>query len=88
VPIMQTLHQYWFTGWAFDWLYDHIFVFPLVWFSKINKNDFIDQVYTGIAALNRFGNRFFSRTQTGNLRWYAVGLAFGALVTITIVMFL
>ena len=88
IPVVQTLHQYWFAGWAFDWLYDHVFVFPLVWFSKINKNDFIDQVYSGIAAFSRFSNRVFSYTQSGNLRWYAAGLVFGALVTITIVIFL
>ncbi len=82
------LRKYWFAGWGFDWLYDHIFVFPIVWFSQINKNDFIDLFYNGIAGLNRYFHRELKRTQSGQLRWYAMGILIGALITITIVVFI
>jgi NADH-quinone oxidoreductase subunit L len=82
------LRKYWFSGWGFDWLYDHVFVFPIVWLSVINKNDFIDLFYNGIASVNRTFNRQLIRTQSGQLRWYAVGILIGAVITLTIVVFI
>jgi NADH-quinone oxidoreductase subunit L len=82
------LRKYWFSGWGFDWLYDHVFVFPIVWLSVINKNDFIDLFYNGIASVNRTFNRQLVKTQSGQLRWYAVGILIGAVITLTIVVFI
>ena len=84
----SAIYKYWFSGWGFDWFYDRVFVYPVVYFSRINKSDFIDQIYTGIAWFTRLCNRILSDTQTGRLRWYAMGIAFGAVITITIVVFL
>ncbi len=82
------VHAFWFSGWGFDWLYDTLFVRPFVWAARINKSDFIDLLYSGIAWLNRYLHDAASRTQTGNIRWYAMGIAVGAVVTIGITLFL
>lgn len=88
LPIVDSLRRFWFSGWAFDWLYDHLFVIPLVWLSEINKNDFIDKIYVAIAYINRAIHYLFARTQTGNIRWYAMGITFGTILTVYIVVFL
>ena len=84
----SALHDFWFHGWGFDWLYDKVFVIPIVWAAQINKNDFIDKIYTGIAWFTGLGNHLLSLTQTGKLRWYAMGIVLGAIITITITVFL
>lgn len=84
----STLHEYWQKGWGFDWLYDKLIVTPVVWIAEINKSDFIDLIYTFIAWINRVFNRGFSFTQSGRVRWYAMGIALGAIITITIAVFL
>jgi NADH-quinone oxidoreductase subunit L len=83
---VNTLKNFWFSGWGFDQLYDRVFVDPLVRAAQINKNDFIDRIYTGIAAVTVLLNRVVGRTQSGRLRWYAVGFALGAVITLTIVV--
>ena len=45
-------------------------------------------MYQGIARLNEILHRLLSLTQTGKVRWYAMGIAFGAVVTIAVVVFL
>ena len=82
------MHDFWFNGWGFDWLYDKVFVIPIVWMAQINKNDFVDKIYTGIAWFTGLGNHLLSLTQTGRLRWYAMGIVLGAIITITITLFL
>ncbi|MGE5351655.1 MAG: NADH-quinone oxidoreductase subunit L [Acidobacteriota bacterium] len=84
----NALHEYWKSDWGFDWLYDRLFVIPLVWIARINKGDFIDLIYTFIAWINRVFNRAFSFTQSGRVRWYAMGIALGAIITLTIAVFL
>ncbi|MDP4190035.1 MAG: NADH-quinone oxidoreductase subunit L [Bacteroidota bacterium] len=87
-PSGQSLYKFWLYGWGFDWVYDTLFVKPIDWIAQVNKSDVIDLIYTAIAWLTRGFNRMFSFTQTGRLRWYAMGIAFGAIVAITIVVFL
>jgi len=84
----SALHQFWFSDWGMDWLYDRLFVKPLVWFARINKGDFIDGFYTGVARMNELAWRILSRTETGRLRWYAAGIAAGSVVFIAVVLFL
>jgi len=82
------LHRLWFAGWGFDWLYGTLIVRPFVWLARINKGDVIDLIYQGIAWLSQALHYLLSLTQTGKVRWYAMGIAVGAVVTIAIVVFL
>jgi NADH-quinone oxidoreductase subunit L len=59
---------------------------PFLWIARINKDDFIDSGYSGVAYLNRATHRVLSLTQTGNIRWYAMGLVVGAVVFLGVVM--
>jgi len=81
-----TIGSFWFSGWGFDWLYEKLFVSPLVWFSRVNRRDAVDDVYTGIAQLNLWMHRQLALTQTGSIRWYAAGIALGAVIILGIVI--
>jgi NADH-quinone oxidoreductase subunit L len=86
-PAGSALERFWFSGWGFDRLYDILFVRPFIWMIQINRDDFIDLIYTGIAAISRILHAVLSATQTGNIRWYAMGIAAGAVVFLGIVVF-
>jgi NADH-quinone oxidoreductase subunit L len=81
------LHRFFFIQWGMDWLYDRLFVFPYVGLAKLNKNDVIDCIYNGTAALTRFCYSLVIQTQTGQLRWYALSMACGLLLIVSIGVF-
>jgi NADH-quinone oxidoreductase subunit L len=87
-PVGRTLHQWWFAGWGFDWIYDKAFVQPFIWAAEINKSDFVDAFYTGVARLTELFYRGLSQTETGRVRWYAMGMAAGSVLFIAMVLFL
>ncbi len=78
------LHRFWFTQWGMDWLYDRVVVTPYVGLAKLNKNDFIDSFYNGTAKLTLILHGLVSDTQTGQLRWYAITLASGLLLLVSL----
>jgi NADH-quinone oxidoreductase subunit L len=80
------LSYFFYKGWGFDWLYDNMFVKPIVWIAEINKKDFIDKIYNGISYITGILHHTFSLSQTGRLRWYAMGIAFGAVIILTLVI--
>lgn len=81
------LHQFWFRGWDFDALYNLVFVRPFVFLSRINKNDVVDQFYTGLVQITEYFNSAFVKTQNGILRWYVMGIVVGAILILTISLF-
>ncbi len=83
---VDSFKKFCLAGWDFDALYDRMIIRPFLWLAEINKRDIIDYGYTGVADLNRAGYRLLSKTQTGNIRWYAMGIAFGAVVFFAIVI--
>jgi NADH-quinone oxidoreductase subunit L len=87
-PLGKALHQFWFADWGMDWLYDKLFVQPVLWFARVDKQDFIDLLYTGIARLSELFYRAVRTTETGRVRWYAAGIVFGSAVFAAIVLFL
>jgi len=82
------LHRFWLAGWGFDRVYDVLLVRPLVWVALANRADFIDAPYRGVAWLSILGHRALSRTQTGRVRWYAAGVACGAIILIALAVLL
>jgi NADH-quinone oxidoreductase subunit L len=85
-PIGRLLHQWWFADWGFDWIYDKAFVQPFIWAAEIDKSDFIDAFYTGVARLSLLFYRGLSRTETGRVRWYAAAMAGGTVLFIAMVI--
>ncbi|MGC1632754.1 MAG: NADH-quinone oxidoreductase subunit L [Gelidibacter sp.] len=87
VPQRNAMQQFFFKGWDFDLVYDKLIVEPMVFLSKINKNDIIDKFYSGLAYITRQLNILLSATQNGQLRWYAMVIATGAILILTIIFF-
>jgi NADH-quinone oxidoreductase subunit L len=85
--IGRALHQWWFADWGFDWIYDKVFVQPFIWATQINKSDFVDAFYAGIAWLTQSFYKQLSSTETGRVRWYAASLAGGSVLFIAVVLF-
>jgi NADH-quinone oxidoreductase subunit L len=81
-PQIQALGRFLFGGWGFDTLYDRLVVQPFVRLAALNKGDAVDLVFRGTAALARAGHRAAASTQTGRLRWYAAGAAFGTAIAL------
>lgn len=82
----RVLHRSWLMGWGFDWVYYHALVYPFVWLARLNKRDVIDLFYDFVAWVSRQANRAIVRTQSGRVRWYAAGIAAGAIVVIAVVV--
>jgi len=87
-PAGRVLHRFWFSDWGMDWLYDRLFVRPVVWIARVNKADVVDSIYDGLASLTTACYRVLSLTETGKLRWYAAWIAGGTVAFVAIVMFL
>ena len=71
------LRNFFFIGWAFDQLYDALFVKPFVFITRINKNDVFDQLNKAIASVSQRLNQWFSVSQNGSMRWYVAGVLIG-----------
>jgi NADH-quinone oxidoreductase subunit L len=84
----RALHRLWYTDWGMDWLYDRLFVWPVMWIARINKSDIVDGFYSVLAWFGRLFWRGLSATESGRVRWYATGIATGAIVYVAIVLFL
>ncbi|HKJ40933.1 MAG TPA: hypothetical protein VKA27_02520, partial [Sunxiuqinia sp.] len=85
-PFWKTIYQFLYAGWGFDVMYDRLLVRPIVFLAHLDKEDFIDQFYLGLAAVSRSLNRMLSLTQTGRLRWYLAGIVVGAIISFTLMM--
>ena len=82
----RALSAWWYAAWGFDWLYDKLFVKPYLAISHVLRKDPIDQTISLIPRLAKGGNGAMSRTETGQLRWYAVTLAAGAVLVLGAVL--
>jgi len=85
-PAVARLHRFWFSGWGFDWLYDRLFVRPILWVARANRDDIIDSFYDALARINWVAHLVLVQTQTGHVRWYAVGIVIGAIIILGIVV--
>jgi NADH-quinone oxidoreductase subunit L len=81
-PAGNALRTLWLNAWGFDWLYDKLFVQPYLWFTRVNQNDGVDVAIGFIPASLRAMHGALSRTQTGQIRWYAAGVAAGAVIVL------
>jgi len=87
-PTWERLRRFWLAGWAFDALYDRIFVQPYLWIAERNRADWVDDFYRGVARANVSLHGALSRTQTGRVRWYALGMAAGAVLLLAMAVLL
>ena len=80
------LGAWWFAAWGFDWLYDKLFVKPYLLACRLLGRDPIDGSIGVIPRLARGAHGLLSRSETGQLRWYAVSLVGGAVLVLAAVM--
>jgi len=85
-PPGRLLSAWWFAAWGFDWLYDRLFVQPYLWLTRLLVRDPVDASIGLIPRVVRGGHNLMSRTQTGNLRWYAASMAAGAVLVLGAVL--
>jgi NADH-quinone oxidoreductase subunit L len=83
---VESMRKFWLAGWDFDALYDLMVIRPFLWIAEISKRDFVDSGYQGLAYLNSALHGALSKTQNGNIRWYAMGITLGAVVLLGIVI--
>ncbi len=83
-----TLHRFWFSGWGFDWVYDRLIVRPYVRLAEWSRGDVADAGIGAVAAITAALSRALTVTETGRVRWYAMGIAGGAAVVVALVVFL
>lgn len=88
LPAAGTVHTFWASGWAFDWLYDLVLVRPFLMFARVNRGDAIDLFYRGLALMSGLSSRGLALSQSGKVRWYAMGVGLGALIITGLVIFL
>lgn len=87
-PFGAKLHRFSFIGLGFDWVYDKVLIQPFLWTARVNKNDYIDSIYNGIAAACRGLHSLLSETESGHVRWYLMTVTAGAVIALMIVVFL
>ncbi len=87
-PAGAAVQRFWFSGWGFDWVYERVFVRPFVWIARINRDDVVDSFYDATALTLRTSHRLASRTQNGEVRWYAAGVALGSVFVVGVAVFL
>ena len=87
-PPGALLRRYWFAAWGFDWLYDRLFVMPYLWFTRVNAKDAADVAIGLIPTGLRAAHDAVARTQSGQIRWYAMGMAAGAVLVLGAVVLL
>jgi NADH-quinone oxidoreductase subunit L len=76
------------TGWGFDWIYDKVFVRPFMLLARVNARDVVDRLFDGVGGLNMLLSKGLRWTQNGRVRWYAAGLAAGAVLIAAAVVLL
>jgi NADH-quinone oxidoreductase subunit L len=87
VPMRGFLPQLLLAGWGFDWLYDRLFVRPFQWLTRHLKSDPVDVPVRGVGEVTAFAYRTLRLSQTGHVRWYAMGLAMGTAVILAVAFF-
>jgi len=59
---------------------------PFEALARASAGDVADGIYTGLARAAVVAHRLLSRTESGQTRWYAGGIAAGAVVFLTWVL--
>lgn len=82
----KTLVQIWMQAWGFDWLYDKVFVQPYLLLTRLLGGDPFNRTLNIVASAVRQANRLVVFTETGQLRWYATSVGFGALFILALLV--
>ena len=87
-PVGNALRTLWLNAWGFDWLYDLLFRRPYLWLVRVNARDFFDVAIGTVPTSLKAMHEGLARTQNGQLRWYAAGMAAGAVLLLGAIVLL
>jgi NADH-quinone oxidoreductase subunit L len=76
----QRLHDFWYSGWRMDALYDWLWVRPYQFTARLLKNEPVDLIYNGVVHTSVALHHLLSSSQTGRIRWYATAMITGLIV--------
>jgi NADH-quinone oxidoreductase subunit L len=79
-PVGRLLSAWWFAAWGFDWIYDKLFVKPYLLACRLLARDPLNSTMTLLPTLVRNTHHLVTRSQTGNIRWYAYSMVAGAVL--------
>src|SRR5690606_21100772 len=82
----RVLTALWFAAWGFDWLYDKVFVQPYLWLTRLLRRDPLDRTIGIVPVLARGAHGLLSRSENGQIRWYAASIAGGAVLVLGILL--
>ena len=82
----RLLSTWWFAAWGFDWIYDKLFVQPYLWLCRLLARDPIDATIGLVPRTARGSHAALSRSETGQLRWYALSIVGGAVLLLGIIL--
>ena len=85
-PTAAMIAKFWYSAFGFDWLYDKLFVKPFTGLVHLLRKDTFDVAVMSVTSPLTALNGVFSRTQNGQIRWYAASLAGGAVLIIALVV--
>jgi NADH-quinone oxidoreductase subunit L len=78
------LRKFWHGGWGMDTAYNALLVTPYKVVSTAMRNEWIDYIYHAVVTLCVTLHAWFSKLQTGRMRWYATSMVFGLILLIFI----
>jgi len=84
----RPLHAFLASGAGFDAVYGLLVAGPYRAIAAINRADAFNSIYGVFVRLALAGNRSLADTQNGQVRWYVMCLALGAVVTIAVAVLL
>ncbi|PTU73838.1 NADH-quinone oxidoreductase subunit L [Pseudomonas mangrovi] len=82
----RLLSAWWFAAWGFDWLYDWLFVKPYLLLCRLLARDPMDRSIALLPRLAVVSHQLLSRSQNGQLRWYAGAVACGAVAILGLIL--
>lgn len=87
-PVVSPLRALLASGCGFDAIYAALILWPYRMLAGLLRGDAINGLYGAITVMAMTGNGLLAQTQTGKLRWYMMGVALGAVVTIAVAVLL
>jgi NADH-quinone oxidoreductase subunit L len=87
-PLGRPVRAFLASGLGFDAVYDALLIWPYRAIAAVLRGDAFNGIYGTVTLLALAGNRTLGQTQNGKLRWYVMGVALGAVVTIAVAVLL
>ncbi len=82
--LISQMRDFFFNGWGLNTLYRILIVRPFKTYSRLNKDDVMDDLYIKLGLLSQWGHLVASAAQTGRIRWYASSMVIGTLAIVIV----